>query len=221
MACRLHLLCKKMSYCLAIKVKEGLVFASDSRTNAGLDNINTYSKMFTFNVGDRAFVLLTAGNLATSQAVYHQLEKDISAENPKMSLNLCEDLEEAASYVGKLSVESSNQALDVQNQSALMGSYFILGGQIQNQEPNLLLIYPEGNFIYVSQEQPYLQIGETKYGKPILDRMINKNTPIGDSARVALLSLDSTMRSDLTVGPPIDFVAVSYTHLTLPTKRIV
>ena len=195
-----------MSYCLAIKVKEGLVFASDSRTNAGLDNINTYSKMFTFNVGDRAFVLLTAGNLATSQAVYHQLEKDISAENPKMSLNLCEDLEEAASYVGKLSVESSNQALDVQNQSALMGSYFILGGQIQNQEPNLLLIYPEGNFIYVSQEQPYLQIGETKYGKPILDRMINEDTPIGDSARVALLSLDSTMRSDLTVGPPIDFV---------------
>ena len=199
-------LVKKMSYCLAIKVNEGLVFASDSRTNAGLDNINTYSKMFTFNVGDRAFVLLTAGNLATSQAVYHQLEKDISAENPEMSLNLCEDLEEAASYVGKLSVESSNQALDVQNQSALMGSYFILGGQIQNQEPNLLLIYPEGNFIYVSQEQPYLQIGETKYGKPILDRMINEDTPIGDSARVALLSLDSTMRSDLTVGPPIDFV---------------
>ena len=208
-----------MSYCLAIKVKEGLVFASDSRTNAGLDNINTYSKMFTFNVGDRAFVLLTAGNLATSQAVYHQLEKDISAENPKMSLNLCEDLEEAASYVGKLSVESSNQALDVQNQSALMGSYFILGGQIQNQEPNLLLIYPEGNFIYVSQEQPYLQIGETKYGKPILDRMINEDTPIGDSARVALLSLDSTMRSDLTVGPPIDFVVYKKDELKIASQK--
>ena len=203
-----------MSYCLAIKVKEGLVFASDSRTNAGLDNVSTYSKMFTFNVGDRAFVLLTAGNLATSQAVYHQLEKDISANDPEMSLNLCEDLEQAASYIGKLSAESSNQALDIQNQTSLMGSYFILGGQIKNQEPNLLLIYPEGNFIYVSQERPYLQIGETKYGKPILDRMINEDTPIGDSARVALLSLDSTMRSDLTV-------AVSYTHLTLPTKRIV
>ena len=132
-----------MSYCLAIKVKEGLVFASDSRTNAGLDNVSTYSKMFTFNVGDRAFVLLTAGNLATSQAVYHQLEKDISANDPEMSLNLCEDLEQAASYIGKLSAESSNQALDVQNQTSLMGSYFILGGQIKNQEPNLLLIYPE------------------------------------------------------------------------------
>ena len=195
-----------MSYCLAIKVNEGLVFASDSRTNAGLDNINTYSKMFTYNVGDRAFVILTAGNLATSQAVYHQLEKDLNADNPEMNLNLCEDIEAAAQYIGRLSVSSSNQSLEVQNQSSILGSFFILGGQIIDQEPNLLLIYPEGNFIYVSNEQPYLQIGETKYGKPILDRMINKDTPIGDSARVALLSLDSTMRSDLTVGPPIDFV---------------
>ena len=81
-----------MSYCLAIKVNEGLVFASDSRTNAGLDNVNTYSKMFTYNVGDRAFVILTAGNLATSQAVYHQLEKDLNSDNPEINLNLCEDI---------------------------------------------------------------------------------------------------------------------------------
>ena len=195
-----------MSYCLAIKVNEGLVFASDSRTNAGLDNVNTYSKMFTYNVGDRAFVILTAGNLATSQAVYHQLEKDLNAPDPEINLNLCEDLEAVAAYIGQLSVASSNQSLEVQSQSSLMGSNFILGGQIKNQDPNILMIYPEGNYIYASSERPFLQIGETKYGKPILDRMINKNTPIGDSARVALLSLDSTMRSDLTVGPPIDFV---------------
>ena len=195
-----------MSYCLAIKVNEGLVFASDSRTNAGLDNVNTYSKMFTYNVGDRAFVILTAGNLATSQAVYHQLEKDLNAPNPEINLNLCEDLEAVAAYIGQLSIASSNQSLEVQSQSSLMGSNFILGGQIRNQDPNILMIYPEGNYIYASSELPFLQIGETKYGKPILDRMINKNTPIGDSARVALLSLDSTMRSDLTVGPPIDFV---------------
>ena len=136
-----------MSYCLAIKVNEGLVFASDSRTNAGLDNINTYSKMFTYNVGDRAFVILTAGNLATSQAVYHQLEKDLNADNPEMNLNLCEDIEAAAQYIGRLSVSSSNQSLEVQNQSSMLGSFFILGGQIKDQEPNLLLIYPEGNFI--------------------------------------------------------------------------
>ena len=195
-----------MSYCLAIKVNEGLVFASDSRTNAGLDNVNTYSKMFTYNVGDRAFVILTAGNLATSQAVYHQLEKDLNAPDPEINLNLCEDLEAVAAYIGQLSVARSNQSLEVQSQSSLMGSNFILGGQIKNQDPNILMIYPEGNYIYASSERPFLQIGETKYGKPILDRMINKNTPIGDSARVALLSLDSTMRSDLTVGPPIDFV---------------
>ena len=195
-----------MSYCLAIKVNEGLVFASDSRTNAGLDNVNTYSKMFTYNVGDRAFVILTAGNLATSQAVYHQLEKDLNAPDPEINLNLCEDLEAVAAYIGQLSVASSNQSLEVQSQSSLMGSNFILGGQIKNQDPNILMIYPEGNYIYASSERPFLQIGETKYGKPILDRMINKNTAIGDSARVALLSLDSTMRSDLTVGPPIDFV---------------
>ena len=195
-----------MSYCLAIKVNEGLVFASDSRTNAGLDNVNTYSKMFTYNVGDRAFVILTAGNLATSQAVYHQLEKDLNAPNPEINLNLCEDLEAVAAYIGQLSIASSNQSLEVQSQSSLMGSNFILGGQIRNQDPNILMIYPEGNYIYASSERPFLQIGETKYGKPILDRMINKNTPIGDSARVALLSMDSTMRSDLTVGPPIDFV---------------
>ena len=195
-----------MSYCVAIKVNEGLVFASDSRTNAGLDNVNTYSKMFTYNVGDRAFVILTAGNLATSQAVYHQLEKDLNSPNPEINLNLCEDLEAVAAYIGQLSIASLNQSLEVQSQSSLMGSKFILGGQIKNQDPNILMIYPEGNYIYASSERPFLQIGETKYGKPILDRMINKNTPIGDSARVALLSLDSTMRSDLTVGPPIDFV---------------
>ena len=93
-----------MSYCLAIKVNEGLVFASDSRTNAGLDNINTYSKMFTYNVGDRAFVVLTAGNLATSQAVYHQLEKDLNADTPEMNLNLCEDIEAAAQYLSLIHI---------------------------------------------------------------------------------------------------------------------
>ena len=109
-----YFLVNYMSYCLAIKVNEGLVFASDSRTNAGLDNVNTYSKMFTYNVGDRAFVILTAGNLATSQAVYHQLEKDINSDNPEINLNLCEDIEAAAQYIGRLSVSSSNQSLEVQ-----------------------------------------------------------------------------------------------------------
>ena len=194
-----------MSYCLAIKVNEGLVFASDSRTNAGLDNVNTYSKMFTYNVGDRAFVILTAGNLATSQAVYHQLEKDLNSNDPDINLNLCEDIEAVAQYIGRLSVSSSNQSLEVQNQSSLMGSFFILGGQIKDQEPNLLLIYPEGNFIYVSNEQPYLQIGETKYGKPILVRAYDPFLSFEETIKLMLLSFDSTLKANLSVGLPLDF----------------
>ena len=196
-----------MTYCLAIKINDGLVFASDSRTNAGLDNISTYTKMFTFNVGDRAFVILTSGNLSTSQAVYHRIEKDMESKDALKSL---------ASYIGELNVEYQSKAQENLNQgSALLGSYFIVGGQIKGQDPNLLLVYPEGNFIYMSDDQPYLQIGEIKYGKPILDRMIYQNISLGDAARVALLSLDSTMRSDLTVGPPIHLVVFKKDEINL------
>ena len=209
-----------MTYCLAIKVEEGLVFASDSRTNAGLDNIGTYTKMFTYNVGDRAFVILTAGNLATSQAVYHQIEKDLENNNSEINLNLCEDIEAVADYVGKLSIEQQSKNHDpteqIDQSTSLLGSHFIIGGQIKGQEPNLVMVYPEGNFIYMSDDQPYLQIGEIKYGKPILDRMIYQNISLGDAARVALLSLDSTMRSDLTVGPPIDLVVFKKDETSSP-----
>ena len=147
-----------MTYCLAIKVEEGLVFASDSRTNAGLDNIGSYTKMFTYNIGDRAFVILTAGNLATSQAVYHQLEKDLENNNTEINLNLCEDIEAVADYVGKISIEQQSKNHDpteqIDQSTALLGSHFIIGGQIKGQEPNLVLVYPEGNFIYVADETP-------------------------------------------------------------------
>ena len=153
-----------MTYCLAIKINNGLVFASDSRTNAGLDNISTYSKMFTFNVGDRAFVILTSGNLSTSQAVYHRIEKDLDSKNAVRSLNTCADIEEVATYIGELNVEYQSKTQENLNQgSAMLGSYFIVGGQIKGHDPNLLLVYPEGNFIYMSDDQPYLQIGEIKY----------------------------------------------------------
>ena len=159
-----------MTYCVAIKIEDGLVFASDSRTNAGLDNVSTYSKMFTFNVGDRAFVILTSGNLATSQAVYHRIEKDLSSSEVSRSLNTCEDLDDVAAYVGELNVEYQSIANENPSQnSVVLGSHFIVGGQIKGQDPNLMLVYPEGNHIHMSDDQPYMQIGETKYGKPILD----------------------------------------------------
>ena len=205
-----------MTYCLGIIVNEGLVFASDSRTNAGLDNVGSYSKMFTYNVGDRAFVIMTAGNLATSQAVYHRNQKDLDSTSPEINLNLCQDLEEVAEYIGEISLECQKIGNDIPLQeSAQLGSSFILGGQIKNQSPNIILIYPEGNHIHVSEDSPFVQIGETKYGKPILDRTIASDTPLGDTARAALLSLDSTMRSDLTVGPPIDFVVFKKDQINL------
>ena len=205
-----------MTYCVAIKINEGLVFASDSRTNAGLDNISTYSKMFSFNVGDRAFVILTSGNLATSQAVYHRIEKDLSSKESNKSLNTCDDLDDVAAYIGELNIEYQSLTNENQTQSGVsLGSHFIVGGQIMGQDPNLMLVYPEGNHIHMSDEQPYMQIGETKYGKPILDRMINSDISIADAARIALLSLDSTMRSDLTVGPPIDLVVFKKDQINL------
>ncbi|MCH2495136.1 MAG: 20S proteasome subunit A/B [Dehalococcoidia bacterium] len=208
-----------MTYCLAIKVDEGMVFASDSRTNAGLDDYNSYSKMFTYSVGDRCIVLLTSGNLSTSQNVFHRLETDL--ENPKgeLNLNTCNDLEEIANYIGKLSVEYSEKNIDKISQGNVnFSSFFILGGQIKGQRQKAFLIYPEGNYILCSEDSPYFQIGETKYGKPILDRVIQKNTTLGDAARAALVSIDSTMRSDLTVGPPIDFVVYKNNNINLDLK---
>ena len=144
-----------MTYCLAIKVDEGMVFASDSRTNAGLDDYNSYSKMFTYSVGDRCVVLLTSGNLSTSQNVFHRLETDL--ENPKdeLNLNTCNDLEEMANYIGKLSVEYSDKNIDNLNQGNInFSSFFILGGQIKGQRQKAFLIYPEGNYILCSEDSP-------------------------------------------------------------------
>jgi putative proteasome-type protease len=131
-------------------------------------------------------------------------------------LNTCDDLDEVAAYVGELNIEYQSISNENPSQNSVsLGSHFIVGGQIKGQEPNLMLVYPEGNHIYMSDNQPYMQIGETKYGKPILDRMIHTDTSVGDAARIALLSLDSTMRSDLTVGPPIDLVVFKRDQINL------
>ena len=195
-----------MTYCLGIKVDEGLVFASDSRTNAGLDDFSIHTKMFTYGVGDRAIVILTSGNLSTSQAVFDSINTDLNSAFPEKSLNTCVDMEDVAAYVGSLSVKISKN-YDQSNLSTVnFSSYFIVGGQIKNQEQKIFLVYPEGNYIGSSENNPFFQLGETKYGKPILDRIIGNQTSLGDAARAALVSMDSTMRSDLTVGQPIDFL---------------
>jgi putative proteasome-type protease len=197
-----------MTYGVAVKVDEGLVFVSDSRTNAGADQIRTYGKMHRFcGDGSRFFVLLTAGNLATSRAVVDRLHRNID-EGAKVSLRTVARLTDAADYIGQMSLEEQRKyAKGGKGRSKFSpGASFILGGQIQGQGHSILLIYPEGNYIPVSRHAPFLQIGEDKYGKPILDRIIKPDLSLVVAARCALVSMDSTMRSNATVGPPIDLL---------------
>ena len=194
-----------MTYCVGIKVNEGMVFASDRRTNAGLDNYNSYSKMYVHNGIDRNIVILTSGNLATSQAVFNSIGKDLEDPTNGNSLNNLYNLNEIAKYIGRLTVRHSSP--DGINQVTLeLGSTFIVGGHIKDQDSDLYLVYPQGNFIKSSDFKPYFVIGEIKYGKPILDRVVKSDTYLGDAARCALISMDSTMKADLSVGPPIDLV---------------
>ncbi len=196
-----------MTYCVAIKVNEGLVFAGDTRTSAGIDDVRTYNKLHVFEFpGDRVFVVLSAGNLATTQAVLANIKRDLDDPNAAINLRSVRHMYDAAEYIGSVSVKSQKDTAErMQFGSTVdLRTTLILGGQIQGEEPALYLIYPEGNCISTSPETPYLQIGESKYGKPILDRAINMATSLEDAARCALVSLDSTMKSNLSVGPPLD-----------------
>jgi putative proteasome-type protease len=190
-----------MTYCVAISVAAGMVFCSDSRTNAGVDQVSTYSKMFRFELGpQRQFVVLTAGNLATTQSTIAQLKKDIRQQTA-ISLNTVASIGEAADYLGEVSkAQQDKHGLNGQGFQAS----FILGGQITGIDHRIVMIYPEGNHITSSKDTPYLQIGESKYGKPILDRILNLDTTLETAALCALVSMDSTMRSNLSVGPPIE-----------------
>lgn len=195
-----------MTYCVAITVDRGLIFASDSRTNAGVDQISTYSKMHTLiSDGERMITLLSSGNLATTQAVVRQLRRDLDA-NAARSLKTVQHLAEAAEYIGELSIEQRQKHRNAAESRFDPEASFIVGGQIAGRAPQIFLVYPEGNHIRAAAETPYLQIGEVKYGKPILDRIIRADLPLDDAARCALVSMDSTVRSNVTVGPPIELL---------------
>ncbi|MGV6807505.1 MAG: peptidase [bacterium] len=198
-----------MTYCLAIKIDQGLVFCSDSRTNAGADRVSTYSKMHRFSLNkSRQLTLLSAGNLGTTQAVIAAMNRDIK-EDAEFNIVKAEYLEDIADYVGELSVQLQQKYNSGgPNAGFDATATFILGGQIKGQEPMLYMIYPEGNHITASNQFPFLQIGETKYGKPILDRIIRSDTEAETALRCALVSMDSTMRSNATVGPPIELLYV-------------
>ena len=189
-----------MTYCLAMRLQEGLVFLSDTRTNAGVDDVGTYRKLHVFRPGpDRLFVLQSAGNLATTQEVLDRIGVDLETGD---GLAAASHLFEAALYVGRVSREVG------ETHSAALGANgaatFFLGGQIGDAPPDILLVYPEGNYIRASDERPFLQIGESKYGKFLLDVAILAHADLVTSLKIALGSMMSTARANLSVGPPFD-----------------
>jgi putative proteasome-type protease len=208
-----------MTYCMGIRLKEGLVFCSDSRTNAGPDRVSTYGKLHRFSIpGERQLMMMTAGNLATSQAVVAQIERDLR-QATKFNIATAEYVSDVADYIGELGLkEQSKYASGGPGAGFNAEATFILGGQIKGQPTELYMVYPEGNHITVSEQFPFLQIGETKYGKPILDRIIRPETPHETAMRCALVSMDSTMRSNATVGPPIELLYYKADSLADPAR---
>lgn len=199
-----------MTYCLGILIKEGLVMAADSRTNAGVDYISTFRKLTIFEKpGDRVIVMASAGNLGTSQAVVSLVGERLGERKGEDSLFRTRTMFNVARIVGRTLRDVIKETGEgVTEAGGDAGATFILGGQIKGRPPRLFMVYSAGNFIEATPETPFLQIGENKYGKPILDRTIDFDMPMTRSVTAALLSFDSTMRSNLSVGPPIDLVTI-------------
>lgn len=210
-----------MTYCLALQLEEGLVFASDSRTTAGVDFVSTYRKLFQFQpTPDRFIVILTSGSLATSQEAVDRIRRDLDAAEPT-SLRTVNYLFEAAQYVGRVLVAvQADHAAALRESGADGKATFIVGGQIAGRPPALFLVYPEGNYITTTPETPFLQLGEFKYGKPVLSRIAAESLSIDDAARLALVSIDATMKSNLSVGPPVELAIYRRDELKLSRHLI-
>ncbi|GHG96540.1 proteasome-type protease [Pseudodonghicola xiamenensis] len=196
-----------MTYCVGLMLNRGLVFISDTRTNSGVDNISTFRKMFTWEVpGDRSITLMTAGNLATTQSVVSLLEersKEPAARQP--GILEAKSMFQVATFVGNTLKEViATHAEAGQRADAAFNATIILGGQVAGGEPRLFLIYPEGNFIEASFDTPYFQIGETKYGRPILVRAYNPEMTFEEAIKLLLVSFDSTIKANLSVSLPLD-----------------
>jgi putative proteasome-type protease len=209
-----------MTYCVGVMLDGGMIFASDSRTNAGVDNFAKFCKMTVFERrGERVLVLLSSGNLAGTQAVTSVLKQRADAESLPNLWN--------ARTMFDVAMLVSDAMRDVDNRdgkflAANEGGFnasFILGGQIGGEPPRLFRIYSEGNFIEAGLDTPYFQTGETKYGKPIIDRVITRSTSLADAAKCVLVSFDSTMRSNLSVGMPIDLICYELDSLEVQMQR--
>ena len=200
-----------MTYCVAIKLNAGLVFLSDSRTNAGLDQISTFRKMIVYErPGDRFMVLLSAGNLSISQSVREILQVERLKDNDGdegITIWNAKSMFDAARVLGSaIRRVRDRDAVSLQQAGVDFNVSMIFGGQINGESMRLFQVYSAGNFIEATPETPYFQVGESKYGKPVLDRVITPNTPLDEAAKCALVSMDSTLKSILSVGLPMDMV---------------
>jgi putative proteasome-type protease len=210
-----------MTYCVAVRLDTGILFASDSRTNAGVDRISTFSKLKVFErPDDRILVLLSAGNLSVTQSVLHILEQHRNVDPAKPSIWSADNLFDVACLVGDALREvqrrdGSHLAEDNIDANASL----VLGGQIKGEEQRLFNIYPQGNFIEAGSDTIYFQLGESKYGKPILDRVITSSSTAIQAAKCVLVSFDSTIRSNISVGLPIDLLWYPRDTLRLGMQR--
>lgn len=211
-----------MTYCVALRLDSGLVFAADTRTNAGVDNIAQYRKLhFWRQPGDRVLVLLSAGNLAVTQSVVSNLNEQLAApENSGPTLFTVPSMYRAARLVGDAVRDVRRQdGAALEMSKAGFSASFILGGQIGTERPRLFQIYSEGNFIEATDDTPFLQIGEHKYGKPILDRVTSRQTTLIEGVALTLISMDSTIRSNLSVALPLDLAVIRLDQLRICTRR--
>ncbi len=197
-----------MTYCVGVLLDDGLVLASDSRTNAGLDDIRSVGKMHVFaNEGDRVIVSLSAGNLSLTQRVLNELERRMQDDPEAPCLHNATSMFDVATLLGNTLREMRAQDEEHLREKGIDSSgTFILGGQLPGEPPRLFLVYSEGNFIESSPETPYFQTGETKFGKPILDRVVTPQTSLAEACKCVIVSFDSTLRSNLSVGLPVDLL---------------
>ena len=211
-----------MTYCLGFRLDEGLVMLADTRTNAGLDNIARFGKLFTWErPGERAMALMCAGNLSITQGVVTELETQIAqATSDGESILHCPSMFRAAQIVGEAMATQQRRYRDqLEAQGNTASATLIFGGQRKGGRQRLFLIYSPGNFIEATPDTPFFQIGEHKYGKPILDRVLTPQTPLPVALKAAFVSMDSTLRSNLSVGMPLDLAVIRTDALALSLRR--
>ena len=211
-----------MTYGVGLRLNRGLVFMSDTRTNAGMDNISVFRKLFTWQVPDeRAITIMTAGNLATTQTtigLLHERTKAPSKRSP--SILRADTMFQVAQIVGRTLREViAEYRADGVTASADFTASIIVGGQVRGSDPTLFLVYPEGNFIEVSDDTPFLQIGETKYGRPILVRAYDPDMSFADAVKLLMVSFDSTIKANLSVGLPLDLMIYETDSLRFDDRR--